>query len=152
MDLFKLAWRNVWRNRRRSLVTIAAMSLALFVMILYSGLIEGYLVQMERSILDLEVGDLQIHAGDYRENPSLYTRIEEPARVQAPLEEAGFVSTGRLLGWGLAAADEASADKAADDKPAKKTAKKAAKKTAKKAAKKVAKKTAKKADDKSADE
>ena len=46
MDLFAMAWRNVFRNSRRSFVTVAAMSLALLVMILYSGLIEGYLEGM----------------------------------------------------------------------------------------------------------
>lgn len=104
-----MAWRNVWRNRRRSLVTVAAMSLALLVMILYSGLVDGYLQQMERSILDLEVGDLQIHAPDYRDNPSLYTWIEEPERLLAALEGAGYEASGRVLAFGLAAAGESSA-------------------------------------------
>ena len=86
MDVFKLAWRNVWRNRRRTLVTIAAMTFALFVMILYSSLLQGYLRDMERNIVDLEVGDIQIFAGDYRENPSLYTRIEDPEALLEPLD------------------------------------------------------------------
>jgi hypothetical protein len=78
MDLFAMAWRNVFRNGRRSFVTIAAMSLALLVMILYSGLIEGYLDGMERNVLDLEVGDLQIFAQEYRTDPSIYTKIDDP--------------------------------------------------------------------------
>ena len=73
-----MAWRNVWRNRRRTLVTVAAMSLALFVMVLYSGIIAGYLHQMERSILELEIGDVQIHADGYRANRSIFTRIDDP--------------------------------------------------------------------------
>jgi ABC-type lipoprotein release transport system permease subunit len=109
LDLFAMAWRNVWRNRRRSLVTIAAMSLALLTMILYSGLIEGYLEGMERNVLDLEVGDVQVFAGDYRRNPSIYTRIDDSERLLARLGEAGFPASGRLLAFGLAAADEASA-------------------------------------------
>ena len=59
-----MAWRNVWRNTRRSLVTIAAMTLALCVELLYSGLVTGYLQGMEDDVLDLEVGDMQIFAGD----------------------------------------------------------------------------------------
>ena len=50
-----MAWRNVWRNRRRSLVTIAATTLAFSVMILYSSMVEGYLRTMERNLLDLEL-------------------------------------------------------------------------------------------------
>ena len=104
-----MAWRNVWRNRRRTLVTIAAMSFGLLTMILYAGLMEGYVRSMERSVLDLEMGDVQIFAGDYRENPSIYTRIEEPEALLRPLEAAGFPASGRLLAYGLAAAGESSA-------------------------------------------
>ena len=109
MDLPKIAWRNVWRNQRRTLVTVAAMSLALFVMILYAGMMAGYFRDMEGNVLDLEVGDVQVFAEDYRNNPSLYTRIDDPDRVLAALEEAGYAATPRLLAWGLAAAGEASA-------------------------------------------
>jgi ABC-type lipoprotein release transport system permease subunit len=109
VDLLKIAWRNVWRNRRRTLVTIGAMSFALFVMIVYAGMMEGYLRDMERGILDLEVGDVQIFAGDYRENPSLYTRIHDPETVLDSLESGGYAASGRLLAFGLAAAGEASA-------------------------------------------
>lgn len=109
MDVWKFAWRNVWRNQRRTLVTVAAMSLALLVMILYAGLMEGYFRDMERNVLDLEVGDVQIHAEDYRNNPSLYTRIEDPDTVLAPLEAAGYPASARVLAWGLAAAGDASA-------------------------------------------
>ena len=109
MDLVKIAWRNVWRNQRRTFVTIGAMSFGLFAMILYAGLLEGYLRDMERGILDLEVGDVQIFADDYLENPSLFTRIDDPATVLAPLEARGFAASGRVLAFGLAAAGEASA-------------------------------------------
>jgi ABC-type lipoprotein release transport system permease subunit len=85
------------------------MCLALVVMILYSGFMEWYLGSMEHTILDLEVGDIQVFAEDYRENPSIYTRIRDPEALFAPLEAAGFPAAGRLLAFGLAAADEASA-------------------------------------------
>ncbi len=104
-----MAWRNVWRNRRRTIVTVSAMSFALFVMILYSAMLEGYLEGMERSILDLEVGDVQVFAGDFRENPSLYTVIEEPEKLIEPLSAEGFTASARVLAFGLAAAGESSA-------------------------------------------
>lgn len=108
MDLFAIAWRNVFRNTRRSFVTVAAMGLALLVMILYSGLIEGYLEGMERNVLDLEVGDLQIFAPEYRDDPSIYSTIDHPQALLDRLDEAGFDAASRLLTFGLVAADEAS--------------------------------------------
>lgn len=104
-----MAWRGVWRNRRRSLVTVAATSFGLLVMILYHGIMEGYLASMERNILDLEVGDVQVFAGDYRENPSIYTRIEDPDAVLAALEAQGLRASPRLLAFGMAAAGDSSA-------------------------------------------
>lgn len=109
MNPFTLAWRNVWRNRRRSLVTISAMSFALMIMILYSGLVAGYMGGMERKMLDLEIGDIQVHAEDYRRKPSLYTRIDDDQRILKELEAAGLPASGRLLGAGLAAVGDASA-------------------------------------------
>ncbi len=99
----------MWRNQRRTIVTIGAMSLALTVMILYAGLMAGYLEAMERNILELEVGDLQIFPIEYRDNPSIYTRIDHPEALLAPLREKGFDATARLLAYGMVAAGDASA-------------------------------------------
>jgi ABC-type lipoprotein release transport system permease subunit len=104
-----MAWRNLWRNRRRSLVTIAAMTLAFASMVVYNGLLEGYMSNMERNIIEIEVGHIQVHAEGYRKRPSLYDKIEMPETILAQLDEAGLVASARLLGPGLAAADESSA-------------------------------------------
>ena len=109
MGVLKMAWRNVWRNRRRTLVTVAAMTFGLTTMIVYAGLMEGMLRDLENDVLDLEVGDLQIVAGDYRDNPSIYTQIEDPETLLAQLEEAGLPATARLLAFGLAAGNESAA-------------------------------------------
>ncbi|MFO7562514.1 MAG: FtsX-like permease family protein [Enhygromyxa sp.] len=108
LDDLQLAWRNVWRNTRRSLVTIAATSLALFVMIVYSGLVVGYMEGLQRNILDLELGDAQAFAEGYREKPSLYATIEEPEAMIEQLEAAGFLVAPRLLASGLGAGESSS--------------------------------------------
>jgi ABC-type lipoprotein release transport system permease subunit len=109
MAILKMAWRNIWRNRRRTLVTVGAMTLALTVLILYTGLIEGYLRDMERNIVDLEMGDVQAHAGDYLDKPSVYTRVDSPETLLTELDGEGLHASARLLGGGLVAAGESSA-------------------------------------------
>jgi len=104
-----MAWRNVWRNRRRSLVTVAATTLAFTVMILYSSLVQGYLRTMERNLLDLELGDVQIHDPRYQDDPSLYSTIDDASELLARFDARGYPASARLLGFGLAAADDASA-------------------------------------------
>jgi ABC-type lipoprotein release transport system permease subunit len=98
-----MAWRNVWRNRRRSLVTIAAMSFALLVMITWAGLATGYLRDTERAVVGAEVGDLQIFAPGFVEDPALSRRIDDADDRVARLEAAGYGASARLLGGGLAA-------------------------------------------------
>ncbi len=109
MGILKMAWRNLWRHGRRTIVTVGAMTLALCALVLYSGLVEGYLQNMEGNILDLNFGDVQVHAGDYLNRPSIYTRIEEPEALLAALDSQGYRATARLLGGGLVAAGESSA-------------------------------------------
>ena len=53
MSIFRIAWHNVWRDRRHSLVTISAMSFAVFAMLLYTGNMEWYLQDMERAVAGL---------------------------------------------------------------------------------------------------
>ena len=109
MKIGRMAWRNIWRNRRRTIVTVAAMTLALLVMILYSGLLAGYMRDMERNILDLEFGDIQIFAEDYRDKPSLHTTIKNVDGLLAELDKLGYGASPRLMGGGLAAVGEGSA-------------------------------------------
>lgn len=109
MPIFRMAWRNVWRNTRRSMVTMMAMTFGLWVMILYSGLMEGYLMGMEEDVLEYEVGDIQIQAEGYLDRPDLYTRIADPDTIVASLEAQGFRAAPRLLAGGLASTGDASA-------------------------------------------
>ena len=73
MKLLRMAWRNLWRNGRRTLVTVGAMTLALWAMVLYTSLMQGMLGSMESTLLDVELGEIQIHADGYRERPSIWS-------------------------------------------------------------------------------
>lgn len=106
MKIFSTAWRNVWRNKRRSLVTIAAISFALFVEILYSGLITGYLKDMKNDVLDLELGDIQIYEKNYQDHPSINNAIMNTEPLFEKLNKKGYKVTGRLMAGGFAAAGE----------------------------------------------
>jgi len=109
MNVFTMGWRNVWRNKRRSWVAIAAMTLALWVLLLYSCIIPGYFKSMEISVTQLEVGDVQIHAPGYLNKPSMYTAIDDSVAVLTALDQAGIAASPQLLGGGLAASGEFSA-------------------------------------------
>lgn len=109
MKILSIASRNVVRNWRRTLVTTLAMGFAGFIMILYAALTEGLLQTSERNAVAMNLGDMQIHAEGYRDDPDLYKRIDNAAGLVSKLRQAGFHATQRVYGFGLAAAGSTSA-------------------------------------------
>ncbi len=109
MNLLSLAGRNVRRNWHRSLVTTLAMAFAGTIMILFAALMEGLMQASERNAVAMNLGDIQIHAPGYRDDPDLYTRIEQPEALLERLRAAGFQASARVYGFGLAASGTTSA-------------------------------------------
>jgi len=108
MRIFTLASRNVFRNWHRSLVTMLAMAFACFIMIFFASLMEGMMQGSERSVVAMNMGDIQIHAPGYRDDPDLYTRIENAEALVTEIEKQGFRAARRIYGYGLLAANMAS--------------------------------------------
>ena len=106
MNVFKMAWRNIWRNTRRSVVSIAAMAFALFVLVQYGGLVNGYMHGMTADLIELGTGDMQIFHPEYRVRPSIYSFLEDSEGVIEQLDEAGYKASAQLLGGGLVAAGD----------------------------------------------
>ena len=109
MKILSIASRNVIRNWRRTLVTTLAMGFAGFIMILFASLTEGLLYTSERNAVAMNLGDMQIHAEGYRDDPDLYKRIDNAADLVRKLQQAGFHAAQRVYGFGLAAAGSTSA-------------------------------------------
>ncbi|MFO7605062.1 MAG: FtsX-like permease family protein [Desulfurivibrionaceae bacterium] len=109
MNIFIWACRNIWRTRHRSGVIIGAMAFAGAIMIFYAALVEGLLHTTEQNAIAMETGQFQIHPEGYRDDPDLYTRVDNVEKILADLEAAGFRGAPRLYGAGLAAAGDSSA-------------------------------------------
>ncbi len=109
MSILKMSLRNVGRNRRRSLVTIAAMTLATFVMLVYGTLMTGILVSMERNAVIMDTGQVQIHKPGYLEDPDLYGLIDNSDDILSKLNKQGLDAAPRLYGFGLGASGSSSA-------------------------------------------
>ena len=109
MKVLKMAWRNVWRNHRRSGITIAAMTIALVVELLYSGMVTGLVVGMEEDAISLDTGDIQVTTPTYTKKPSLYEVVKDHESIIAQVEADGFAASPRLYSGGLAASKDLSA-------------------------------------------
>jgi ABC-type lipoprotein release transport system permease subunit len=65
VETLSLAWRNVWRNRRRTLITIVAMSFSLMLVQAFHNLSFGVYAQMVDSGVRSGSGHIAVYRGNY---------------------------------------------------------------------------------------
>jgi putative ABC transport system permease protein len=114
--LFQLAWRNLWRNPRRTLIAMAAIGLGYAMLLFVACLMAGLRQQMIESGTDLVLSDIEVHGpGYYPDRPThqtlggregtdvsaLLAAIAADPRVQA--------ASPRVYGYGLVSAVHQSA-------------------------------------------
>ena len=66
--VLKLAFRNIFRHKRRNLLTFTPISIGIFMMVLSMGMMMGIGSQSERNIIDNQTAHLKIFNPDYWEN------------------------------------------------------------------------------------
>ena len=67
MQLYlRLAWRNIWRHKRRTIIIVLAMSLTLGLMMWYDGLMNGFTDAIYGNAVKVLGGNVQVHAEGYR--------------------------------------------------------------------------------------
>ena len=63
--LLRLAWRNLWRNPRRTLIAMAAIGLGYAMLLFVACLMAGLRQQMIESGTGLVLSDVEVHAPSY---------------------------------------------------------------------------------------
>jgi ABC-type lipoprotein release transport system permease subunit len=62
----RIAWRNIWRHKRRTIIIVLAMSLTLSLMMWYDGLMNGFTDAIYGNAVKILGGNVQVHAEGYR--------------------------------------------------------------------------------------
>jgi putative ABC transport system permease protein len=81
LPFFKLAWRNIWRNKRRAFLTIGGLTLLNFILLwmiwfgfgAHDGMLDNY--------VRILTGHIQIHAKGFNEDMSVMKRIRDPQPI-----------------------------------------------------------------------
>jgi len=76
-----LAWRNLWRNYRRTLIMLLAITVGVWAMIFMTALLRGMVDNMVRTGISVLPGHVQIHAKAYRDDPSVSHSLSVPAKA-----------------------------------------------------------------------
>lgn len=74
--LLKLAWRNLWRNKRRTIITLASIFFAVILSTFMVSLKEGFYKGMIDSMIGAFTGYAQIHANGYWKDKTLENSFE----------------------------------------------------------------------------
>jgi len=82
----KMAWRNIWRNPRRTLLTIAAIAFACVLLVFMLSFQFGSYDTMINASVKIHTGHLQVQARGYRNDQKIRQVIADPRPVQQALD------------------------------------------------------------------
>ena len=84
---FQVSWRNVWRNPKRTFIILTAVIIGAWTMLIFGGLSRGLMESTLSNALNTLTGHIQIQSPEYRDDPVIENRIENPARLEAVLDK-----------------------------------------------------------------
>ena len=96
MGDFLLAWRNIWRNTRRSVLTILAIVFATSLLIFMLSFQFGAYDDMIDSSVRLSTGHLQVQAQGYQDRPSMRKVIGNPKSLLAMVTRLTGIETAGI--------------------------------------------------------
>ena len=90
--LIKLAWRNIWRNKKRSLITITAILIAVFLAIIMRSMQLGMYDNMIQNVVGSYSGHVQIHNEGYWDEQTIDNAFADNDSLNQTLENREDVS------------------------------------------------------------
>jgi ABC-type lipoprotein release transport system permease subunit len=101
---FKLAWRNLGRNRRRTVITAVALAVGMSLCVASYGWMDGVNADILHALTRLDLGHVQVHHPDYPRKRTLKLTIENADDIAARAQKLKGVRgvTSRVYGFGLA--------------------------------------------------
>jgi len=103
-----LAWRNIWRNPRRTLITMGSVIFAVLMAVLLNSVKEGMLFRMQENAVTFYTGAIQVHQKGYWDEKTLENTFltSETLRSQAVQQKGVRNATNRLESFALTASRE----------------------------------------------
>ena len=102
--LLTLAWRNVWRNKKRSLIIISAIAVGLCCGLFASAAMYGMWDSMINTTIDRDLGHFQIHSKSYEDEKLVTDTIPDFQNVISAIKKYKYVTgvSSRVIIEGMA--------------------------------------------------
>ncbi|HAV24283.1 MAG TPA: ABC transporter permease [Bacteroidetes bacterium] len=85
MMTFRLAWRNLWRNPRRSVVVLSSLVVGVVAAVVMDTVSRGMVQQVLENQIGSHVAHIQIHRKGFHENPEIRSTVPDADKVRKVL-------------------------------------------------------------------
>jgi putative ABC transport system permease protein len=104
----KMAWRNMWRNPRRTLLTVSAIAFACLLLVFMLSFQFGSYDAMINASVKIHTGHLQVQAKGYNEKQQMRQVVSDPASVEGILAQIRGVEafTSRANAFSMISSNE----------------------------------------------
>lgn len=103
----KLAWRNLWRNKRRTFITMGSVFFAVILCTLMMGIKEGAYANMIKNLVADFTGYAQVHSVDYWDDKTIDNSLQPTSSLIELLDQTSDLNnyTFRIESFALSASD-----------------------------------------------
>jgi ABC-type lipoprotein release transport system permease subunit len=106
----RLAWRSIWRNRRRTLITVLSIGFGLACTVFFIAIGEGVYAQLIDQVVRLQAGHITMEHPGYRDAPAVDLWIKAPESLRSRIERLPQVERTKLIIMGQGIARSGSGD------------------------------------------
>lgn len=108
MWVIKLAWKNLWRNRSRTLITVAAIFFAVILSTLAESFKRGIFDNLVRNVVSFYTGYIQVHKLGYQEEQIMDNSFQQKSSTEAAIYTNKNIAqvTPRLESFSLSSSEE----------------------------------------------
>jgi ABC-type lipoprotein release transport system permease subunit len=106
----RLAWRSIWRNRRRTLITVLSIGFGLACTVFFIAIGEGVYAQLIDQVVRLQAGHITLEHPSYRDAPAVDLWIKASESLRSRIERLPQVERTKLIIMGQGIARSGSGD------------------------------------------
>lgn len=101
--LIRIAWRNLWRNSRRSIIVLVSVIIGVVALIIMDALSIGMVKQMLENQIGSHVSHIQVHKSGFNDNKIIQNYLPNSNQVEEVLQNTDGIKyySPRVLTFGL---------------------------------------------------